>query len=94
MHALLAKRREIGSAIWEYLWLRVHVTACEPNANGGSAGIVEHGNPVPTSRIASALQRSREAALANLEKLEAGGYIQRSGRAGHAYRYRVYIPAG
>ena len=40
-------------------------------AMGESVGIVDHGTPVPTNRIAADLQRSREATLANLEKLEA-----------------------
>ena len=52
---------------------------------------VDHGNPVPTSRIAADLRRSKEATLANLEKLEAGNYIERSAAAGHAYDYRVCI---
>jgi hypothetical protein len=37
------------------------------------------------------LKRSREATLANLERLEAGNYISRSAAAGHAYSYRVRI---
>jgi hypothetical protein len=56
-------------------------------------GIVDHGNPIPTSRIASDLKRSREATLVNLERLEAGNYISRSAAVGHAYSYRIRIPA-
>jgi len=48
--------------------------------NEGAVGIVSHGKPVPTRRIAADLKRSREAALANVEILEAGYYIWRSGR--------------
>lgn len=93
---LLNHRRKMGSSIWEYLWLLTHVTAMQlpPDGNGLAIGIVDHGNPIPTSRIAADLQRSREATLANLERLEAGNYIQRSGAAGHAYRYRVQIRPG
>ena len=54
-------------------------------------GVVNHGKPVPTSRIAGDLRRSKEAALANLERLEAGNYIVRAAAPGHAYRYRVFI---
>jgi hypothetical protein len=54
-------------------------------------GIVDDGRPVPTSRIATDLRRSREATLANMEKLAAGNYIERSADAGHAYNYRVCI---
>ena len=68
-----------------------HVTAQDSDGTGKSTGIVEHGRPVPTSRIAEDLRRSREATLANLEKLEAGNYIQRSAPAGHAYTYRLYF---
>jgi hypothetical protein len=71
--------------------LRAHVTADGSDSNGRPAGIVAHGNPVPTSRIAEGLRRSREAALANLEKLEAGDYIERAAAVGHAYSYRVRI---
>jgi hypothetical protein len=88
---LLAHRRKMGSSIWEYLWLRAHVTTEDFAGNGKSVGIVEGGRPVPTSRIAADLRRSREATLANLEKLEAGDYIERSAAAGHAYDYRVCI---
>jgi hypothetical protein len=35
--------------------------------------------------------RSREATLANMEKLAAGNYIERSADADHAYTYRVRI---
>ena len=81
----------MGSSIWEYLWLRKHVTATDPDVDGASVGIVEHDNPIPTSRIAADLQRSREATLVSLGRLEAGNYIERLGAAGHAYRYRVCI---
>ena len=95
---LLDHRLRMGSSIWEYLWLRAHVTAEDGTCIGKSVGIVNHGQPVPTSRIAADLKRSREATLANLEKLEAGNYIERSAAAGHAYDYRVRIllegPAG
>ena len=94
-NGLLDHRRTMGSSICEYLWLRAHVTAEESDSRGRPAGIVEHGEPVPTSRIAEHLRRSREATLANLERLEAGDYIERSGAVGHAYSYRVRIlPAG
>lgn len=81
----------MGASIWEWLWLRAHVTAEGSDSDGRPAGIVAHGNPIPTSRIAEDLKRSREAALANLEKLEAGEYIERSAAVGHAYSYRVRI---
>jgi DNA-binding MarR family transcriptional regulator len=42
-------------------------------------------------QIAADLRRSREAALANLERLEAGNYIERTAAPGHAYRYRIFI---
>lgn len=82
----------MGSSVWEYLWLLMHVTAEERDGNGAFAGIVAEGRPVPTSEIANDLRRSREATLANLEKLEAGAFILRSGAPGHAYRYKVRIP--
>jgi len=88
--AILVHRPRMGSSIWEYLWLRAHVTA-ERECNGKSVGIVDDGRPVPTSRIAADLRRSREATLANMEKLAAGNYIERSADAGHAYNYRVRI---
>ena len=78
---------EWGSSIWEYLWLLAHVTG----SNGKFLGIVEHGYPVPTNRIACDLGRSRDATLTNLERLEAGNYIERSAAVGHAYDYRVYL---
>jgi hypothetical protein len=87
---LLDHRRKMGSSIWEYLWLRAHVTT-ERERNGQPVGIVNEGRPVPTSRIAADLNRSREATLANLERLEAGNYIERSAATGHAYDYRVLI---
>ena|SRR6267154_2715176 len=84
-------RRKMGSSIWEYLWLRAHVTAEDSAGDGRSLGIVDEGRPVPTSRIAGELRRSRETTLANMEKLAAGNYIERLADAGHAYRYRVRI---
>jgi hypothetical protein len=78
--AVLVHRRRMGSSIWEYLWLRAHVTSEAPDVDGNSVGVVNHGKPVPTSRIAADLWRSREAALANLERLEAGNYLERSPR--------------
>ncbi len=88
---LLDHCREMGSSIWEYLWLRAHVTAEDSAGNGRSLGIVDEGRPVPTSRIAVELRRSRETTLANMGKLAAGNYIERLADAGHAYRYRVRI---
>src|SRR5438874_13414302 len=82
---LLEHRRRMGSAIWEYLWLVAHVTSDEPGRDGKFLGIVDRGNVLPTSRIAADLQRSRAAALANLERLAINGYIQRTAAAGHAY---------
>ena len=90
-YGLLDHRRNMGSSIWEYLWLLAHVTAGEPGENETCLGIVDRGNPIPTSRIAGDLKRSREATLVNLEKLEAGNYISRSAAAGRAYTYRIYI---
>jgi biotin operon repressor len=84
---LLAHRPGMGSSIWEYLWLVAHVTSDQD----GDLGVVEHGKPVSTGRIATDLNRSREAVLANLEKLEAGNYVDRSAAVGHAYSYRVRI---
>ena len=57
--------------------------------NGKSVGVVNHGSPVPTKRIAADLGWSRKATLANLEKLEAGAYVERSAAIGHVYRYKV-----
>jgi hypothetical protein len=93
---LLDCRRTVGSSIWEYLWLLAHVTDEGSDGNGNSVGIVHGGRPVPTSRIAADLERSREATLANLERLEARDYIQRSADVGCAYNYRVQLlaPAG
>jgi len=88
---LLEHRREMGSSIWEYLWLRAHVTAEDSTGDGRSLGIVDEGRPVPTSRIAGELRRSRETTLANMEKLAAGNYIERLADVGRAYRYRVRI---
>ena len=67
------------------------MTSEDPDLNGNSLGVVNQGKPVPTSRIAGDLRRSREAALANLERLEAGNYIVRVAAPGQAYRYRVFI---
>ena len=75
----------------EYLWLLAHVTVTEPGENQTYVGMVDRGDPIPTSRIASYLKRSREATLVNLERLEAGNYISRSAASGHAYSYRIYI---
>jgi hypothetical protein len=77
--------------LWEYLWLRAHVTAEDSAGNGIFFGIVDEGRPIPTSRIARELRRSREATLANMEKLATGNYIERRADAGHAYRYTVRI---
>jgi hypothetical protein len=88
---VLAHRRTMGSSIWEYLWLLPHVTLEGPASDGKYLGVVEDGNPVPTNRIAFDLKRSREATLANLERLEAGNYIERSAAVGHAYEYRVQL---
>jgi hypothetical protein len=88
---VLDHRRRIGSSIWEYLWLLAHVTAEDPGGNGKSRGIVDHGNPVPTNRIAADLGRSRDATLTNLGRLEAGNCIERSTAVGHAYEYKVQL---
>jgi biotin operon repressor len=90
-YELLDHRRNMGSSIWEYLWLLAHVTAEDSGSNGKSLGIVEHGNPVPTNRISADLGRSRDATLTNLERLEIGNYIERSAAVGHAYEYKVQL---
>jgi biotin operon repressor len=51
-------------------------------------------NPVPTKRIADDLGRSRDATLTNLERLEAGNYIERSAAVGYAYEYKVQLITG
>jgi hypothetical protein len=84
----------MGSSIWEYLWLLAHVTAEDSDSNGKHLGIGEHGDPVPTNRIATDLGRSRDATLTNLERLETGDYIERSAAAGHAYGYKVQLITG
>jgi len=84
---LLRHRQQLGASVWEYLWLRAHVTGASDSDE--EPAIVDHGRPIPTNRIASELGRSREAVLCNLERLEAGNYIVRSGAPGHAYRFRV-----
>jgi hypothetical protein len=78
------------------LWLRAHVTEETTDGNGNRVGVVDNGHAVPTNRIAADLGRSREATLANLERLEARDYIQRSADVGCAYNYRVQLlaPAG
>ena len=88
---VLDHRRRMGSSIWEYLWLLAHVTVTEPGENQTCVGMVDRGDPIPTSRIACDLKRSREATLVNLERLEAGNYISRSAASGHAYSYRIHI---
>jgi hypothetical protein len=88
---VLDHRRKMGSSIWEYLWLKAHVTTEGPAGNGKSVGIVDAGRPVSTRRIAADLSRSREATLVNMEKLAAGNYIERWAATGHAYKYRVHI---
>jgi DNA-binding MarR family transcriptional regulator len=85
---LLRHRQQLGTSVWEYLWLRAHATGTgDPDDEPAD---VDHGRPIPTNRIASELGRSREAVLSNLDKLEAGNYILRSGAPGHAYRFRVF----
>jgi len=54
---VLDHRQRMGSSIWEYLWLLAHVTAEGAAGDGKSLGIVEHGNRVPTNRIAADLGR-------------------------------------
>jgi hypothetical protein len=88
--AILVHRPRMGSSIWEYLWLRAHVTS-ERECDGEPVGIVDGGRPVPTNRIAAELRRSRETTLANMGKLAAGNYIERLADAGHAYSYRVRV---
>ena len=70
--------------------LRALVTT-ERECNGKSVGSVDDGCPVPTSRIAADLKRSRDPTLANLTRPDAGDYIERSTAAGQAYEYRVCI---
>jgi DNA-binding MarR family transcriptional regulator len=84
---LLRHRQQLGASIWEYLWLRAHATIAGDGED--EPAMVDHGRPIPTNRIARELGRSREAVLSNLERLEAGNYIVRSGAPGHAYRFRV-----
>jgi biotin operon repressor len=79
-------RRSMGPSIWEYLWLLDHVSS----ADDIQPAIVNCGKPISTRQIAEELNRSREAVLVNLNRLEAGRYIQRSGSSGHAYSYRVF----
>ncbi len=81
---------QLGDVTTNRTPVRAHVTT-ERDCNGKSVGIVDNGLPIPTKRIAADLRRSREATLANMEKLAAGDYIDRSADAGHAYRYRVRI---
>jgi hypothetical protein len=90
---LLAHRSKISAGVWELIWLLLHVTACEPDGNGGSVGVVDDGKPVTTLRVATELGRSREATLVNLGKLEGGNYILRAAAPGHAYTYRVWLRA-
>ena len=59
-------------------------TADDADDDGRSIGIVDHGNPVPTSRIAADLGRSRD-------RLESSNYIERSAAVGHAYGYKVQL---
>jgi len=81
----------MGSSILEYLWLLAHVTAENPGDDGKSLGIVEHGNSGINEQNAADLGRSRDATLTNLERLEAGNYIERSAAVGRAYEYKVQL---
>ena len=80
----------MGPSIWEYLWLRAHVSS----EDDVEPAIVDQGKPVSTRRIAAELSRSREAVLENLGRLEAGRYILRSAATGRAYSYRVFTRLG
>ena len=69
MRVVLDHRRNMGSSIWGNICgCFAHVAAEDLGGNGKSPlGIVEHGKPVPTNRIAGDLETvSRDATLTNL----------------------------
>ena len=76
-NGLFAHRKKIGSAIWAFLWLINATTKERPGPDGKAEGLVCGGWPVPLSKIADALDMSRDAIFEHLSQLTKAGYIRK-----------------
>jgi hypothetical protein len=70
-------RRNMGLAIWEFLWFIEHVTSDEADGGGKFGGVVDFGNPISASRIARDISSNVRSVQKNIQKLVATGYVIR-----------------
>jgi hypothetical protein len=72
-NGILDHCEKIGPALWEFVWLLDKITLEEDGK-----GIVLGGAPVKIERIARELERSDHTVRRNLDRLQAGKYIERT----------------
>lgn len=76
-NGLIEHRREMGPAIWEFLWLLDKITVEKSDDDGRKVGLVLGGKPILVSQLATDLRLDERTVRKNLGRLERHGYISR-----------------
>ncbi|MED4052955.1 DnaD domain protein [Niallia taxi] len=81
-------KQQIGSALWEFLWLIARTTKESQDEDGETWGIVLGGKPIKLSEISEQLGSSEHTVKKNITKLKKYGYID-SKRAPYGEIFKV-----
>jgi DNA-binding transcriptional ArsR family regulator len=74
---ILERCKELGPAIWTYLWLCDHITQLEDVGEDSQSALVNDGNKVKYTTIAEDLGLSPNAVSRHIKILEAAGVARR-----------------
>lgn len=82
-------RRNMGLAIWEFLWFLEHTTRDEPDGKGTFDGVVDFGNPISAAKVALEIASSARNVQRNIQKLVSTGYLLRKRALANGNSYVV-----
>lgn len=82
-------RRNMGLAIWEFLWFLEHVTSDEPDGKGKFDGVVDFGNPISPATVAREIGSNARCVQRNIQKLVSAGYLVRRRELANGNSYVV-----
>jgi hypothetical protein len=80
-NSILGRRRELGDAIWTWLWMVDHATQVGPMSDGNLEGLVSNGDKVEAGTIAKDLELSVTAVNKHIAVLCKAGFVRKKGSA-------------